>query len=115
LRNAAAALGFLLVSGLAFSMRHGTALESELHAARLQQRSTDAALTALEQRAERLRSEVARREQEQQALAQRFHAFVADQAKEQAAAESALKRLLGARYDTLRMQALAADSVAVGN
>ena len=80
---------------------------------RVRQRSTDAALVALEQRAEGLRAEVARRDQEQQALAQRFHAFVADQAKEQAAAESALKRLLGGRYDTLRMQALAQDATVI--
>jgi hypothetical protein len=111
-RYAAAGLCFLLVAGLAFSMRRSAALESELEAARMQQRSTDMALTTLEQRAEGLRAEVRRREQEQDALAQRFHAFVADQAKEQAAAESALKRLLGGRYDTLRMQALAQDSAA---
>ena len=113
LRYVAASVCVLLVAGLGLSMRRSSALEQELEAARLQQRTTDAALVALEQRAEGLRAEVARRDQEQQALAQRFHAFVADQAKEQAAAESALKRLLGGRYDTLRMQALAADTTAV--
>jgi hypothetical protein len=113
LRYAALGFGFVLVAGLALSMRHSAALESELQAARLQQRTTDSALTALEQRAEGLRAEVARREQEQQQLSQRFHEFVADQAKEQAAAESALKSLLGARYDTLRMRALAAETAVV--
>jgi hypothetical protein len=112
LRYFAASLCILLVAGLGLSMRRSAALEQELDAARLQQRTTDAALATLEQRAEGLRAEVARRDQEQQALAQRFHAFVADQAKEQAAAESALKRLLGGRYDTLRMQALAEDATA---
>jgi hypothetical protein len=86
--------------------RHAHDMKLQLDSARLQQRSTDAALGALERRSETLRGALADSESQRKALASRFDEFVAGATQKHAAEEAALQRLLGTRFQTLRDRAL---------
>lgn len=102
------ACGICVAFGAALfgTYRHASDLEQQLGQARLQQRSTDAALGTLEQRAETLRGALEQSESQRQALASRFDAFVSGETQKRAAEEAALQRLLGARFQALRDRAL---------
>jgi len=89
------------------SYQHARELEQKLNEARLQQRTTDTALTFLEQRAERLKGALEQSEQARTGLAARFDDFIARDAQERAAESTALERILGKRFETLRTKALA--------
>jgi uncharacterized protein HemX len=96
----------LMLGGLLFGLKHNADMERELAQARLQQHTTDAALTALEQRAEGMRAALGESESARRDLSQKFENFVSDEARKRAADEAALKRILGAKYDALRERAL---------
>jgi hypothetical protein len=93
-------------AGLLGTYRHAHDLRLQLSQARLQQRSTDTALGALERRSETLRGALERSESQRQALASRFDEFVSGETQKRAAEEAALQRLLGSRFQTLRDRAL---------
>jgi hypothetical protein len=98
---------FVVMGGaLLASLHYAQGLSLELSQARLQQRSTDTALSALEQRAELLRESLSRSEGERQALSERFDAFVVGEAQKHNAEETALERILGKRFESLRDKAL---------
>lgn len=105
---AAISLASVLVLGGALfaTYRHAQDLSAELAQARMQQRTTDAALTTLEQRAEQLKSSLERSESDRQSLATRFDDFIVGEAQKRSAEETALERLLGKRFETLRDRAL---------
>lgn len=105
---AAISLASVVVLGGALfaTYRHAQDLGVQLAQARMQQRTTDAALTTLEQRAEALKSNLARSEGDRQTLATRFDDFIAGEAQQRLAEETALERLLGKRFETLRDKAL---------
>jgi hypothetical protein len=102
------ACGVTLAFGAALlgAYRHAHELNLQLNQARLQQRSTDQALTTLERSASTLRGALEHSEAERKALASRFDEFVSGEAQKRAAEEVALERLLGARFQTLRDRAL---------
>jgi hypothetical protein len=100
------ALFVLMGGGLLASLHYAQGLQLELSQARLQQRSTDSALSALEQRSEGLRESLARSESDRQTLSERFDAFVVGEAQKRNAEEVALERILGKRFETLRDKAL---------
>jgi hypothetical protein len=81
-------------------------LSGELEQARLTQRSTEVALSALEARAESLQSSLTASENERRGLADRFDSFVLGEAQKRAAEETALERILGPRFEALRKKAL---------
>jgi hypothetical protein len=91
---------------LVVSLTYALNLNTELQQARLQQRSTDVALSALEARAETLQSSLSSSENERRALADRFDSFVLGEAQKQSAEEVALERILGPRFEMLRNKAL---------
>jgi hypothetical protein len=98
---------FVLMAGaLVGSFQHAQGLRVELEQARLQQRSTDSALSALEQRAETLRASLTRSEEERRGLADRFDQFIIHESQKRMAEEVALERLLGPRFERLRDKAL---------
>jgi hypothetical protein len=100
---AAAALVLLaLGGGVAYSYVHAGKLENRLEQARMQQKSTDVALTKLEQRAEDLKGELTQSESDRRAQQARFQEELAAQAKQRAAEEQAVEKMLGARYTKLR-------------
>jgi hypothetical protein len=99
-------LSVLLAAALIASVLHARGLSSELAEARLQQRGTDVALSALEARAETLQSSLTASENERRALGDRFDSFVVGEAQRRAAEETALERILGPRFETLRNKAL---------
>lgn len=97
----------LVLGGALFATyRHAQDLSAQLAQARMQQRTTDAALTTLEQRAEQLKSNLERSETDRQSLATRFDDFIVGEAQKRSAEETALERLLGKRFETLRDRAL---------
>lgn len=96
----------LLGGALFATYRHAQDLSAQLEQARMQQRTTDSALSTLEQRAEALKGNLERSEGDRQALATRFDDFIAGEAQKRAAEEAALERLLGKRFETLRDRAL---------
>lgn len=98
---------FVVMGGaLLASFQYAQGLRLELSQARLQQRSTDSALSALEQRAEGLRDSLSRSEGERQTLSDRFDAFIVGEAQKRSAEEVALERILGKRFEQLRDKAL---------
>lgn len=105
---AAISLASVLVLGGALfaTYRHAQDLAAQLDQARMQQRTTDAALSTLEQRAEALKSNLERSESDRQSLATRFDDFIVGEAQKRSAEETALERLLGPRFETLRDRAL---------
>jgi hypothetical protein len=104
LQIALGAVALCSVLGFGASYFRGQELEGELRRANLQLRATDTALTSLEQRAEGLRGALDQSEAERRALSGRFEQFAAEAAREQAAEQDVLRRMLGKRYDTLRSQ-----------
>ena len=104
----AVSLGCVVILGGALfaTFRHAQDLSLQLNQARMQQRTTDQALTTLEQRAETLKGFLERSEADRRTLANRFDSFIAGEAQQRAAEEAALERLLGPRYETLRDKAL---------
>jgi hypothetical protein len=106
LPKVAFALSTLLGAALIASVLHARSLSSELERARLTQRSTEVALSALEARAESLQSSLTASENERRGLADRFDSFVLGEAQKRAAEETALERILGPRFETLRNKAL---------
>jgi hypothetical protein len=103
----------LLGSVALFNFQRARELEHKLNEARLQQRTTDTALTSLEQRAERLKSALEGSEVARAQLSARFDDFVTKEAQERAAESVALERILGKRFENLRTKALA-DALAGG-
>jgi hypothetical protein len=99
---AAAAALLALAGGLAYSYLRSAQLEGRLEQARMQQKSTDVALTKLEQRAETLQGELKQTESEQRAQQARFEEELAAQAKKRATEELAVEKMLGIRYTKLR-------------
>jgi hypothetical protein len=97
----------LLGSVALFNFQRARELEQKLNEARLQQRTTDTALTSLEQRAERLKSSLEGSEIARAQLSARFDDFVTKEAQERAAESVALERILGKRFENLRTKALA--------
>jgi hypothetical protein len=108
---AAAALLLALGGGLAFSYMRATELETRLEHARMQQKSTDVALTKLEQRAESLQGELKQSDSDRRAQQSKFEDELAAQAKQRATEELAVEKMLGARYTKLR-QKLANEAAA---
>ncbi len=106
LRATVAVIALVLVGGLAFSFTRAEALEGELSQARLQQRSTDAALSSLEQRAAQLQSSLRDSESGRHSLDFTLKAYIAEQATQRNAEQAALQKLLGPRYHTLTQEAL---------
>lgn len=88
----------------ALSYQRATSLEQRLDQARMQQRSTDAALTKLEQRAESLQGALKQSEQERHAQTTQFQTTLDEQAKRRATEELAIERVLGPRYLKLRQK-----------
>lgn len=97
---------FALAGALLASFRQADVLAQRLNEARLQQLSTDNALSALEQRAERLSQALAESQAERKLLSERFQAFVEGDARKWEVEETALRRLLGARFEAARARAL---------
>ncbi len=106
LRASVVALALCLVAGAAFSYTRAQALESELSQARMQQHSTDVALTALEGRAAQLQSALRDSESGRRSLDFTLKAYIAEQATQRQAEQAALRKLLGPRYQTLTLDAL---------
>lgn len=102
-----------LLGALAFvGFQRAHELERKLNEARLQQRTTDTALSSLEQRAERLKADLDGSQVARAQLSARFDDFVAKEAQQRAAESVALERILGKRFENLRSKALA-DSLTV--
>jgi hypothetical protein len=99
----ACVLGLLALS----SHKDAAKLEQKLNEARLQQRTTDVALTSLEQRAETLKAALDQSEAARRNLTVRFDDFVAKEAQARAAESTALERVLGRRFEVARDRALA--------
>jgi hypothetical protein len=99
-------LSALLGLALVVTIVHAYGLSNELQQARLQQRSTDVALSALEARAETLQSSLTGSENERKALGDRFDTFVLGESQKRMAEEVALERILGPRFENLRNKAL---------
>jgi len=106
MRVAVAALALCIVAGGALSYARAKELEDKLAQARMQQHSTDAALSALEQRAGQLQSALGQSESDRRALDTGIKAYIEEQATRRAAEQAALQKLLGPRYETLTLKAL---------
>ncbi len=106
LRASVALLAILLVGGAAFSYTRAQNLQNELSQAQLQQRSTDAALTGLEQRASQLQSALRDSESGRRSLDVTLQTYMSEQATQRQAEQAALQKLLGPRYEKLTLQAL---------
>jgi hypothetical protein len=91
-----------LGAGFALSYQRAGLLEQRLDQAHMQQRSTDVALTKLEERAEALKGELKQSDQDRRAQQERFEAELAERAKVRAAEEQAVEKVLGVRYTKLR-------------
>ncbi len=100
----AAAVLLALAGGLAFAYWRSSELETRLEQARMQQKSTDVALTKLEQRAESLQGNLAQSETERRAQQKSFEDSLAEQAKRRATEELAVEKMLGVRYTKLRQK-----------
>jgi hypothetical protein len=98
----ASVLSLALGAGFALSYLRAGQLEQRLDQAHMQQRSTDVALTKLEQRAEALKGELKQSDQDRRAQQERFEAELAERAKVRAAEEQAVEKVLGVRYTKLR-------------
>ncbi|HEX5658560.1 MAG TPA: hypothetical protein VFX59_15260 [Polyangiales bacterium] len=101
---AAALLLLALGGGLAYGYLRSSQLENRLEQARMQQKSTDVALTKLEQRAETLQGELKQTESERRAQQARFEDELAAQTKKRATEELAVEKMLGVRYTKLRQK-----------
>lgn len=100
----AALLLLALGAGLAISHMRATALEDKLDQARIQQKSTDFALTKLEQRAESLQGELKQSDLDRRTQQTRFEEELAAQAQQRATEERAVEKMLGVRYTKLRQK-----------
>lgn len=100
----AGALTIASVVTFALSYQRATSLEQRLDQARMQQRSTDAALTKLEQRAESLQGALKQSEQERHQQSSQFQTTLEEQAQRRATEELAIERVLGPRYLKLRQK-----------
>ena len=100
----AAVLTIASVVTFALSYQRASSLEQRLDQARMQQRSTDAALTKLEQRAESLQGALKQSEQERHQQTWEFQTTLEEQAQRRATEELAIERVLGARYLKLRQK-----------
>jgi hypothetical protein len=100
---AVAVLGLLGMSAL-----RSRELSQDLAEARLQQKTTDLALSALERRAEELNSALGQSEAARRQLTERVETFMDEGARQHAAESQALTRLLGPKYDALRSRNLEA-------
>jgi hypothetical protein len=109
LANAWLAFGGLFVvmgGALLASVQYAQSLRLELNQAHLQQRTTDTALTALEQRAEGLRESLDQSEWDRKNLSERFDSFIVGETQRQNAEAVALERILGKRFESMREKAL---------
>jgi hypothetical protein len=107
----ALAVAALVVLGLlGVSVVRSRELSQDLASARLQQKTTDLALSALERRAEELSSALGQSEAARRELTQRVETFMDEGARQHAAESQALTRLLGPKYDALRSRNLEAAS-----
>jgi hypothetical protein len=105
-RWAFAALFVVMGGALVGSVHNARGLRTELEQARLQQRTTDTALTALEQRAEVLRESLDQSEWDRKNLAERFDSFIVGETQRRNAEAAALERILGKRFENMREKAL---------
>ncbi|HEX6241933.1 MAG TPA: hypothetical protein VFZ61_13585 [Polyangiales bacterium] len=101
-----AALFVVMGGALVGSVHYAQGLRLELSQARLQQHTTDTALTALEQRAEGLREALDQSEWDRKNLSERFDAFIVGETQRRNAEATALERILGPRFESLREKAL---------
>ncbi len=101
---AGACAALALLAAFSYSEWQALALERRLEQARMQQLSTDAALTKLEQRAEQLTGQLKQSEDDRHGLNARFDAILSEEARKRASEEEALERLLGSRYRKLRQK-----------
>ncbi len=106
LRVALVTLAMCIVAGGALSYARAKELEEQLAQARMQQHSTDAALTALEQRAGQLQASLGASETDRRALDAGLKTYIEQQAARRTAEQIALQKLLGPRYETLTLKAL---------
>jgi len=92
------AVALVLLGGFVFSYERSSSLELRLEQARMQQRSTDGALTKLEQQTESLRTALQQSEQERRATTARLEGLLAEQKQRQTLEALTLERILGQRY-----------------
>jgi hypothetical protein len=92
----------LLGSVFVVNQQRASELEQRLDQARMQQRSTDDALTKLEQRAETLQGALEQSEQEHRQEATRLQTNLEAEKQQRATEEMAVERMLGPRYLKLR-------------
>ncbi|MDB4989971.1 MAG: hypothetical protein JWN04_5149, partial [Myxococcaceae bacterium] len=100
----AALLAVAAMVAFALNYRRASTLEQRLDQARMQQRSTDVALTKLEQRAETLQGALKQSEAEHLQQTTQLKSTLEEQAKRRATEEQAVERLLGPRYLKLRQK-----------
>lgn len=92
----------LLGSVFVVNQQRAHELEQRLDQARMQQRSTDDALTKLEQRAETLQGALEQSEQEHRQEATRLQTNLEAEKQQRATEEMAVEKMLGPRYLKLR-------------
>jgi hypothetical protein len=107
LRWLAALAALIVVASLtafALDSRRARLLEQRLDQARMQQRSTDAALTKLEQRAESLQGALKQSEAERREQTSRLQTTLEAEAQRRATEQLAVEKVLGPRYSKLRQK-----------
>jgi hypothetical protein len=95
-------VGLVLLGGFVFSYERSSSLELRLEQARMQQRSTDTALTKLEQQAQSLQGALQQSEQERRAVTGRLESMLADEKQKRATEQLTLEKILGQRYRSVR-------------
>ena len=94
----------LLVSVFVVNQQRASELEQRLDQARMQQRSTDDALTKLEQRAQTLQGALEQSEETHRKESTRLETTLEAEKQERATEEMAVERMLGPRYLKLRQK-----------
>jgi hypothetical protein len=94
----------LLASVFVVNQQRASELEQRLDQARMQQRSTDDALTKLEQRAQTLQGALEQSEQAHRQEATRLETTLEVEKQQRATEEMAVERMLGPRYLKLRQK-----------
>lgn len=98
----AAVIAAGLLAAFFVSQQRANQLEQRLDQARMQQRSTDLALTKLEQRAQTLQGEIEQSEQARREQTERLESTLAAEKQQRSTEELAVERVLGPRYLKLR-------------
>jgi len=97
------ALG-LIAAAFAINEQRAKELEQRLDQARMQQRSTDEALTKLEQRAQSLQGDLSKNEADRRVEAALLESKLAAEKQQRASEEQAVERVLGPRYVKVRQK-----------